>query len=361
MRSAQRAGVRILARRTDTARPAHPSLPGRLPERAVAPRLPWADAGEEEGLRRARVHGRGPGAAARGAARRRLVDGGRRARAPALEPRQGVLARRGLHEGRPPRLLLQRRRADPAAPARPAAHDEADAGRHGRRLLLREDGPVAHAGLGRALPRRERRREDRRDRLPDGAGPVDAPVRREPRLHRDAPAALPVRVRRAARLPVLRPGPDGRELRGRARGLAPREGGARRPRPGRVPEDERRDRRPDLRAGAARLLVRPGPRLRRHGRTDDRARRSRPRDDGLADLQAHRQGVHRPQHEPHGREHLGRVLAAARGSRHRVDPAAVGRGRGGRRRRRTSGSTTSGSGTGASATCSRASARRRRT
>ena len=258
-----------------------------------------------------------------------MVDGGRRPRAAPVEPRQGLLASRGLHQGRSRRLLLQRRRADPAVPAGAPAHDETDARRDRGTVLLREDGPVAHAGVDRALSRPERRQQGRRDRLPDGERPLHAPVRREPRLHRDAPAALAVRDDRHARLPVLRPRPDGCELRGRPDRRAPRPGGARGARAHRVPEDVGRHRHPGLRAGRARLVLRPGARLRRHARPDDRTRRPRARDDGVADRQAHRQGLHRPQHEPPRREHLRGVLAASRGRRDGLDAAPVG---GGRRR-----------------------------
>src|SRR3990172_10719571 len=108
--------------------------------------LRWDDAGEEETHRRQRVHRRAPDAARGREERRRLVAGSRGARAPPVEPGQGVLARGGLHEGRPARLLPQRRPADPATPVRPPAHDEADARRHRRPALLREDRALAHAG-----------------------------------------------------------------------------------------------------------------------------------------------------------------------------------------------------------------------
>ena len=98
-----------------------------------------------------------------------------------------------------------------------------------------------------------------------------------------------------------------------------------------VPEDVRRDRRPDLRAGPARLVLRPGARLRRHARADDRARRSRARDDGVADLQAHRQGLHRPQHEPQrARTSRPRTRCAPRRGATASTPLTVGRGRRGR-------------------------------
>ena len=129
-----------------------------------------------------------------------------------------------------------------------------------------------------------------------------------------------------------------------------------------VPEDERRDRHADLRAARGRSLdLRGGARVRRHVRAPDRARRPRPRDDGVADRRPHRQDLHRPQHEPAGREHRGRVFAAARAARAGLDAAHLGRGR--RRAgssRRTSGSTTCGNASRASATCGRRCARARR-
>ena len=151
---------------------------------------------------------------------------------------------------------------------------------------------------------------------------------------RDAPAALAVRRHGAPRLPVLRSRPvPALHLRGRARRRAPREGGARPARPDRLPEDERRDR-------ACRSTSRSrrdggptrGTGVRRRVRADDRPRRPRPRDDGLADRRPHRQGLHRPQHEPAGREHRGRLFAATRAARAGLDAAHVGRGRGRRLR-----------------------------
>ena len=197
---------------------------------------------------RPRVHRRVPPAAPGREAGRRVVDGRRRPRAPPVEPRQGVLARRGLHQGRPARLLLQRRRADPAPPARAPAHDEAHARRDLGAVLLREDGAVPHARLDRPLSGPQRREQGRRHRVPDGERPRHAAVRRQPRLHRDAPAALAVLDDRDARLPLLRPRPHGCELRGRPHRRAPRPSGARGAGADGLPEDVRRDRRADLRA-----------------------------------------------------------------------------------------------------------------
>ncbi len=262
------------------------------------------------------------------------MDGRRRPRAPPVEPRQGVLARRGLHQRRPARLLLQRRRADPAPPARASAHDEAHAGRHLGAVLLREDGAVPHTRLDPPLSGPQRREQGRRHRVPDGERPRHAAVRRQPRLHRDAPAALALLHDRDARLPLLRPRPHGCELRGCPHRRASRPSGARSAGADGLPEDVRRDRRADLRARRTRLVLRPGARLRGHARPDDRTRRSRARDDGVADRQAHRQGLHRPQHEPQRSQHLRGVLAPPRSRRHGLHSAPVG---GGRRRRDAAG------------------------
>ena len=58
----------------------------------------------------------------------------------------------------------------------------------------------------------------------------------------------------------------------------------------------------------------------------------RSRHDGVEDRRSHRQGVHRPQHEPAGREHRGGVLAPPRASCAGVDATHVGRGVRGRLR-----------------------------
>src|SRR4029453_16542937 len=50
----------------------------------------------------------------------------------------------GYTKGPPPRPPLKRPRPAPAVPARASPHDEADARRDGRTVLLREDGAVAH-------------------------------------------------------------------------------------------------------------------------------------------------------------------------------------------------------------------------
>ena len=133
-------------------------------------------------------------------------------------------------------------------------------------------------------------------------------------------------------LPVLRPRPvPAVHVRGRAHRGEAHQGAARPARPAIVPEDVRRDRPADLRPGRARPLhVRPGARVRRALRTADPAGRPRPRDHGVEDRRSHRQDLHRPQHEPIGREHRGRLLDATRAAGARLDAAHVGRGRDGR-------------------------------
>ena len=101
----------------------------------------------------------------------------------------------------------------------------------------------------------------------------------------------------------------------------------------RLPEDERRDRAADLRPDRGGTVdLRRGTGVRRRVRADDRPRRPRPRDDGLAHRRPHRQDLHRPQHEPAGRQHRGRLFAATRAARAGLDAAHVGRGRGRRLR-----------------------------
>ena len=201
------------------------------------------------------VHGRVPAGARRPQGRRCLVARGRRQGAPAVEPRQDLLAGRGLHEGRPDRLLLQRGAPDAAAPRRTAAHDEADARRHRRAVLLREVGALARPGLDRPVQGPVRRRQDRRDRLHDDRGRRRTAVHREPRLHRVPSAPLAMRGRRASRLLLLRPRPvPAVHVRGRADRGAAHQGVARSARPDRVPQDVGRHGAADLRADRARAL-----------------------------------------------------------------------------------------------------------
>ena len=71
----------------------------------------------------------------------------------ALQPRQGLLAGRGDHEGRPARVLPRGRAGARAASARPAVHDAPLSRRRVRQGVLPEGRAVAHAGLDPDLPR----------------------------------------------------------------------------------------------------------------------------------------------------------------------------------------------------------------
>ena len=81
--------------------------------------------------------GRSPGAGARA---------GRKDR-PFLEPRKGLLARRGLHEGRPHRLLPGDLAVAAALPQGPPARHDPLSGRHRRKVLLPEGRSRLRPGL----------------------------------------------------------------------------------------------------------------------------------------------------------------------------------------------------------------------
>ena len=177
-----------------------------------------------------------------------------------------------------------------------------------------------------------RRRQDRRDRLHDDRGRGRSALHREPRLHRVPSAALALRGRRAPGLLLLRPRPvPAVHVRGRADRRAAHQDPARPAGSARLPQDVRRDRSADLRADRAwPIHLRSGARARRTMRPADPAGRSGPRDHGVEDRGPHRQDVHRPQHEPVGSEHRGRLLVAPRVAGARLHPAHLGRGRRGR-------------------------------
>ncbi len=114
----------------------------------------------------------------------RRKAGGRPARGPApdLQPRQGLLAGRGLHEARPDALLHGGLREAPAVRGRPPPLARALPGRHGGGVLLPEGETARHAGrhADAAHQAREgndqlRRRRPARDTARAG----------QPRLHRD--------------------------------------------------------------------------------------------------------------------------------------------------------------------------------
>ena len=178
----------------------------------------------------------------------------------------------------------------------------------------------------------ERRREEGRDRLPDDRRRRRPALHRQPGLHRVPPAARTLQRHHASGLPVLRPRPvRALHVRGRAHGRTAHQGAARPVGADVVPQDERCHRPPDLRPDPARHLhARHRARVRRRGGPDDQAGRPRPGDDGVEDRRPHREDLHRPQHEPVGRQHLGRVLGATRAAGARLDAAHVGRGLRGR-------------------------------
>ena len=94
------------------------------------------------------AHGQGGGGRAA-----RAACGGDRGQGEALQPRQGLLAGRGHHEGRPHRLLPRGRGRARAASARPAVHDAALSRRRLRQGVLPEGRPEGHARVDPALPR----------------------------------------------------------------------------------------------------------------------------------------------------------------------------------------------------------------
>ncbi len=179
---------------------------------------------------------------------------------------------------------------DRAAPRGAPAHDEADARRHRRRVLLREVRALARARLDRPLPGAERRQPQGRHRLHDDLRRSRPSLHREPGVHRVPSAALAVRGRGPSRLPVLRPRPvPALHVRGRADGGPPHQGAAGPAGPHRIPEDLGRHGAADLPAARARRLhLRAGPRVRGGVRPADPRRRPRPRHDGVEDRRPHR-------------------------------------------------------------------------
>ena len=113
-----------------------------------------------------------------------------------------------------------------------------------RQALLPEGRAQAHARLDRREAFRATSRETREKRtitLPARERRARAPLDGEHGLHRHEHLVLAGRQARAARLRPLRPRPvAGRRLPGGRPGRAPHQGGARRARARRLPEDERR-------------------------------------------------------------------------------------------------------------------------
>ncbi len=241
--------------------------------------------------------------------------GGRRARGPALQPRQGVLPQARVDEARPGRVLPGRLRRRPRPRARAPHRDEALRERHHGGPDLAEAGAAEGAGLApdrdRRVPvgphgrgaRRQRRRPSRLGRQPG-----------RDRLQPLAGAALgPRPPRRAARGPR----PHARDRVGRrpphGHGRARRAGRAR---PARLPEDVGLEGHPRERPDRAGVGLPGGPpRRARHG-ARGRAARPRPGDDQVVEGGAPRRvrGLQPERARPHGR--LGLLRAAhARGAR----------------------------------------------
>ena len=126
------------------------------------------------------------------------------AHAVALQPRQGALPRRGLHEGARDRLLHADRALRAAAPARPRADPQALPQRRRRAVLLREERaePPPRLGAHRDDPDPHGRAHDR---LRARRGPADAGVAGQPGRPRAAHLAREGRGPPSADDPGLRP------------------------------------------------------------------------------------------------------------------------------------------------------------
>ncbi|TMM17663.1 MAG: hypothetical protein E6F97_12755, partial [Actinobacteria bacterium] len=210
---------RAEARRRGLVRRVHPRRP---PARACLPG-PARGQGRNGGAARARPAGPG-------------CDQEGKANPAALEPRQGVLAGRGDHEGRPARVLPRRGGGRGPARARPAVHDEALSRRLAGQALL----PEGQAGGDARLdPDGEHRGDDPRPAAPAAADRRAARERRaraavdgEHGLHRPEHLVLAGRQARTPRLRALRPRPVARRRLPRdGAGRAAGQGGAGRARP----------------------------------------------------------------------------------------------------------------------------------
>ncbi len=173
----------------------------------------------------------------------------------AVQPRQGLLARRGDHEGRSPRLLPEDRSCARPAPAPQAVHDEALPRRDRGRPLLPEGRAGAHAVLDRdgGVPGElEGRQALADDSLSAGRRRARPPLDGEHGLHRHERLVLACRPAGAPGLRPLRPRSGGRRRISRDRaGRAPRAVVARRGRARELREDERLGRDPRARPGRA--------------------------------------------------------------------------------------------------------------
>ena len=258
---------------------------------------------------------RGPRRCPRGAAPDRRGDPQGEADAAPLEPRQAVLAGRGHHEGRAPRLLPGRREGPRPAPAQAAVHDEALPRRLAGQELLPEAGAVAHPRLDRdrGLPCVDARRREEGHRLRARRRRARPSLDGQHGVHRHAHMGLARRSTRAAGLGDVRPRPvGGSDVRGRGRGGAARAGDARRARARVGAEDERLARDPRPRPDRPSSRVRRGARVRGHRRGRARPRAPGSRHDRVDEGEAPRRARRRKPERP-GEDHRVRLLGAPEG------------------------------------------------
>ncbi len=280
-------------------------------------------------------------------------------RAQALQPRQGLLAGRGDHEGRPARLLPRGRRrccfpTSATGRSRSSATPTGSTGGH----FFQKDAPrhmpdwipTREFEVSTREPPRRRRTDRRAARQRRARAALDG----EHGLHRPEHVVLARRPAGAARLRALRPRPGCRRRLRRGRpGRAARQGGARRARAGRLPEDERQRRDARARPGRAAPRLRRDPRVRRDRRRHARADAPRAGHDRVDEGEAPRRADRR---EPERRGEddrvglLGAAAGRARPSRRRCAGTRCARGSTRSRSRWTPCS----AGSSGTATCSRA-------
>ena len=186
---------------------------------------------------------------------------------------------------------------DRPAPAGPPLHDEAVSRRLAGEPLLPEGRALAHARLDSdaSSTGRPRGRPGEADAsLPARQRRAGAPLDGEHGLHRHEHLVLAGRQARAPGLRALRPRPvAGRRVPGGRPGGAPDQGRARRARPRRLPEDERRRRLPRARADRAPVHLRPDARVRRDRRRNAGAPPPRARHHGVGEGEAPRRARRR--------------------------------------------------------------------
>ena len=265
----------------------------------------------------------------------RLLVGG--ARAHRLQPHQGPLSRRRLHQGRSDRRLRRPRRGPAAAPARPAGDAEALSRRRRGQVLLREAEPETPSRLGGDGADLVGEPQGR-DRLHADRRPAEPRLVGEPGEHRAAHLAGPRRGPRPPRLARLRPRPRRARRHRRLRPRRPAPARLLRPaRPRQLREDLRLQGHPPPRAAERHRHLRRVAPVRQGGRRDLRGplpRRGRlPPDED----ETHRPRPHRLEPERPPQDDRLRLHDPRQGAPDRLDPAGMGGGRGrrrvGRRRR----------------------------